>query len=72
MCGYFCIGFIDFMLASKKLSDYTNMFSPHCSFTGIVGAPVGIANASFTLIFSLTRVLTRKLLDKTRKKEENA
>ena len=29
MCGYFCIGFIDFMLASKKLTDYTNLFSPH-------------------------------------------
>ena len=22
MCGYFCIGFIDFMLASKKLTDF--------------------------------------------------
>ena len=29
MCGYFCIGFIDFMLAGKKLADYTNLFSPH-------------------------------------------
>ena len=29
MCGYFYIGFIDFMLASKKLTDYTNLFSPH-------------------------------------------
>ena len=29
MCGYFCIGFIDFMLVSKKLTDYTNLFSPH-------------------------------------------
>ena len=29
MCGYFCIGFIDFMLADKKLTDYTNLFSPH-------------------------------------------
>ena len=29
MCGYFCIGFIDFMLAGKTLIDYTNMFSPH-------------------------------------------
>ena len=28
MCGYFCIGFIDFMLAGKKLTDYTNLFSP--------------------------------------------
>ena len=29
MCVYFCIGFIDFMLADKKLTDFTNLFSPH-------------------------------------------
>ena len=29
MCGYFYTGFIDFMLAGKKLTDYTNMFSPY-------------------------------------------
>ena len=29
MCQYFCIGFIDFMLAGKKLTDYTNLFHPH-------------------------------------------
>ena len=29
MCGYFCIGFIDFMLAGTKMTDYTNLFSPH-------------------------------------------
>ena len=29
MCGYFSIGFIDFMLAGKKSTDYTNLFSPH-------------------------------------------
>ena len=29
MCGYFCIGFIDFMLAGKNLTDYTSLFSPH-------------------------------------------
>ena len=28
MCGYFCIGFIGFMLAGKKLIDYTDLFSP--------------------------------------------
>ena len=28
MCGCFCIGFIDFMLASKKFNDYANLFSP--------------------------------------------
>ena len=27
LCGYLCIGFIDFMLAGKKLTDYTNLFS---------------------------------------------
>ena len=29
MCGYICTGFIDFMLAGKKLTDYTNLFSPY-------------------------------------------
>ena len=28
MCDYFCIGFIDFILAGKTLIDYTNLFSP--------------------------------------------
>ena len=27
MCGYFCIGFIDFMLAGKTLTEYTIFFS---------------------------------------------
>ena len=31
MCGYFCIGFIDFMLVGKTLIDYTNLFFP-CDF----------------------------------------
>ena len=29
MCGYFCIGFINFMLAGKKLTNYTNLPSLH-------------------------------------------
>ena len=29
LCGYFCIGFIDFMLAGKTLTDFTNLFSPN-------------------------------------------
>ena len=56
---------------SKKLSKYVAAFDyidkilivlsvttgqvSICSFTIIVGAPVGIASTSFTLIFSLTR-----------------
>ena len=27
MCGYFCIGFINFMLAGKALTDFTNLLS---------------------------------------------
>ena len=27
MCGYFCIGFIDSMLAGKTLTEFTNLFS---------------------------------------------
>ena len=29
MCGYFYIGFIDFMLKGKILLDYKNLFSPN-------------------------------------------
>ena len=29
MCGYFCIGFIDFMLKGKTLTEYINLFSPN-------------------------------------------
>ena len=40
------------------------------SFASTIGAPVGIASASFTLIFSLTTGIVKKLLDKTRKKRK--
>ena len=29
MCGYFWIGFIDFMFKDKSLTDFTNLFSPN-------------------------------------------
>ena len=29
MCGYFCIGFINFMFNGTSLTDYTNLFSPN-------------------------------------------
>ena len=29
MCGNFCIGFIDFILAGKTLTEYTNLFPPY-------------------------------------------
>ena len=28
MCGYFCIGFINYMLKGKTLAEYKNLFSP--------------------------------------------
>ena len=73
---------------SKKLNKYVAVFDyidkilivssaasggvPICSFTSIVGAPVGIASANCTLIFSLATGITRKLLNITRKKKEKA
>ena len=29
LCGYFYIGFIDFMLKGKNLTEYTNLFPPN-------------------------------------------
>ena len=29
MCGYFCIGFINFMFNGNSFTDYTNLFSPN-------------------------------------------
>ena len=28
VCGYFCIGFVDFILAGKTLTNFNNLFSP--------------------------------------------
>ena len=69
---------------SKKLSKYVAVFDyidkilivlsattggvSICSFTSVVGAPVGIA--SFTLIFSLTTGIVNKLLSTTRNKKK--
>ena len=75
-------------LCSKKLSKYVTIFDyidkifivlsattggvSIISFTSITGAPVGIASASLTLIFSLTTGIVKKLLNITRKKKEKA
>ena len=42
------------------------------SFTSVIGAPVGIASASFTLSFSLTAGIVKKLLNITRKKKRKS
>ena len=71
---------------SKKLSKYVTNFDytdkvlivlsatsdgvSIISFTSIVGAPAGIASASFTLFFSLTTEVIKKLLSITRNKKK--
>ena len=70
---------------SKKLNKYVTTFNyidkilivlsatssrvSIISFTSIIGAPVEIASASLTFIFSLTTGIVKKLLNITRKKK---
>ena len=42
------------------------------SFTSIIGAPVRIASANFTLIFSLTSGIVKKIIEYNKKKKEKA
>ena len=42
----------------------------YLSFTSVVGVPVGKARANFTLIFSLTTGIVKKLLSITRNKKK--
>ena len=61
---------------SKKLNkyviafDYIDKIINYKLFTSIVGAPAGIASASLTLIFSLTRGIVKNLLNITRNKKK--
>ena len=71
---------------SKKLSKYISAFHyidktlivlsatsggiSIISFTSVIGIPVGLASASFTLVFSLSTGIIKKLLKVTRKKKK--
>ena len=73
-------------ICSKKLNKYVTVFDyidqalivlsatsggvSIILFTSIIGAPVVIASASFTLIFPLTTGIIRKLLNITRNKKK--
>ena len=73
-------------LNSKKLSKYVAAFNymdkilivlpttsrgvSIISFTTVIGVPVGIASKNFTLIFSLTTGLIKKLLSITKSKNK--
>ena len=41
------------------------------SFNSVIGVPAGMASACFTLVFSLTIRIVKKLLSTTRKKRKN-
>ena len=41
------------------------------SFTSVIGIPVGIASASFSLVFSLITGIVKKLLKNNKKKKRN-
>ena len=72
---------------SKKLNKYVTIFDyidkilialsaasssvSIISFTSTIGVPVGIVSASFTLIFSITIGIIKKLLSTTIKKKKN-
>ena len=71
---------------SKKLSKYVTIFDyinkilivlsatssgvSIISFTSIIGVPAGIASANFTIIFSITAGIIKKLLSTTIKKKK--
>ena len=84
--GYFIEEINQEKSCNKKLSKYLTIFNyvdkiliilsattggiSIISFTSIIGAPAGIASASFTLIFSITTGIIKKLLNITRKKKK--
>ena len=84
--NYFYQEFDQRKSSSKKLNKYITTFdyidkslivlSPTSSgvsiisFSSIIGAPIGIASASLTLIFSLATRIIKKLLDITRNKKK--
>ena len=73
-------------LMSKRLSKYIASFDYFdksfiilsatagiisiASFTTVIGAPVGIASASFSLVFSISTGIIKKLLKTTRNKKK--
>ena len=84
--NYFCREIIQRKSYNRKLNKYVTIFDyidkmliilsattggiSIISFTTTIGAPVGIASASFTLIFSITTGIIKKLLNITRNEKK--
>ena len=57
-----------FLIALSAASDGVSIIS----FTSIIGGPVGVASASFTLIFSLATRIVKRLLNITTNKKKKS
>ena len=64
-------------LTTKRLSKYIGLFDYfdksiifHASFVTVTGAPVGIVSASFSVAFSISTGIVKKLLKTTRNKKK--
>ena len=64
-----CLAAFDYIDKILIVLSATNGRVSIYSFTSVAGAPVGIANASFTLIFSLTTGIVKNILSTTRNKK---
>ena len=65
-----CIAAFDYIDKTLIVLSATRGGISIITFTSVIGIPAGIASASFTLIFSLTTGIMKKLLKITRKKKK--
>ena len=66
-----CIAFFDYFDKSLIVLFVTTGSISIASFATVIGAPVGIIRASFSLGFSISTGLLKKLLKTTRSKKKN-
>ena len=64
-----CIAVVDYIDKTSIVLSAISAVVYIISFASVIGAPAGIASASFTLVFSLTTGIIKKLLSTTRNKE---
>ena len=65
-----CITAFDYIDKTLIILSATRGGISTISFTSVIGIPAGLASAFFTLIFSLTTGIIKKLVKVTRKKKE--
>ena len=65
-----CIAFFDYLDKSLIVLSLTTGSISVASFANVIGAPVGIVSTSFSLAFSVSIGIIRKLLKTTRNKKK--